>query len=87
MLRVRYRSNVMTSLERRKTKMILPNPDVLDQLIQDRQRGLRTAAVRATEPAERGVRVRVGHALIAAGAALSGECVELAGRPALSRAA
>lgn len=68
--------------------MILPNPDVLDQLIQDRQRRLRSTAVRAIEPAERSVRVRVGHALIAAGAALAGERVERAGRrPALSRAA
>ena len=68
--------------------MILPNPDVLDQLIRDRQRGLRSIAVRATEPAERSVRIRVGHALIAAGAAISGERVEPARRrPALSRAA
>ena len=68
--------------------MILPNPDVLDQLIRDRQRELRMPAVPAAEPAERSVRVRVGHALIAAGAAISGECVELASRrPALSRAA
>ena len=68
--------------------MILPNPDVLDQLIRDRQRGLRATAVRAAEPAERSVRIRVGHALIAAGAAISGERVERSGRrPALPRAA
>lgn len=68
--------------------MILPNPDVLDRLIRDRQRGLRVTAVRATEPAERSVRVRVGHALIVAGAALSGERVERAAqRPTLPRAA
>jgi hypothetical protein len=68
--------------------MLPPNPDVLDTLIRDRQSHLRTSA-----PIVPGfgtaVRVRVGHALIAAGSALSGERVDR--RPArgstLSRAA
>lgn len=60
--------------------MILPNPGVLDQLIRERQRRLRGSAVRRSGPAGRGLRRRVGHALIVAGSALSGERVEQPGR-------
>jgi hypothetical protein len=58
--------------------MILPNPGVLDTLIRDRQKQLRTPA---TRPAKAGIglRVRIGHAMIVAGSTLSGERVE---RPA-----
>lgn len=56
--------------------MILPSPNVLDRLIQDHNERLprhdRATAVRAVSP----IRVRVGHALIAVGASLSGERVE-----------
>jgi hypothetical protein len=65
-----------------------PNPGVLEYLVRDRQAQLRKAAHR--EPAGRrpGVRVRIGHALIAAGSTLSGERVEIAARPSpLQRAA
>ena len=68
--------------------MILPNPGVLDQLIRERQRGLRGTAARHSTPETRGLRLRVGRALIAAGSALSGERVEQPARtPALSRTA
>ena len=62
--------------------MILPNPGVLDQLIRERQRGLRGSTVgRSATRGERGLRRRVGHALIAAGSALSGERVEMPAAP------
>ena len=68
--------------------MLPPNPDVLDTLIRDRQTHLRTTAP-VVPGLGTAVRVRVGHALIAAGSALSGERVDR--RPAhgstLSRAA
>jgi len=68
--------------------MILPNPGVLDQLIRERQRGLRGTARRRSTPEARGLRLRVGRALIAAGRALSGERVEQPARPpVLSRTA
>ena len=61
--------------------MILPSPNVLDRLIQDHaerlQHGTRPTVVSATP-----IRVRVGHALIAVGASLSGERVERPARPA-----
>ena len=56
--------------------MILPNPGVLDTLIRDRQKQLRTPAVRRPAKAGIGLRVRIGHAMIAAGSTLSGERVE-----------
>ena len=56
--------------------MILPSPNVLDRLIQDHHERLlpddRATATSSAPP----IRVRVGHALIAAGASLSGERVE-----------
>ena len=67
--------------------MLPPNPDVLDTLIRDRQRELRTAETLAPGIGA-AVRIRIGHALIAAGSALSGERVERPARSsALSRAA
>ena len=59
--------------------MIIPsNPSVLDHFHSERQRQLlpSAACARADSPRTRGLRVRVGHALIGAGAALSGERVE-----------
>lgn len=56
--------------------MILLTPGVLDQLIQERQRELRTSAVRAPRSAGAAVRVRLGRGLIAAGRALGGDAVE-----------
>lgn len=68
--------------------MILPGPGVLDQLIRERQRGLRSTAVQRSAPGPRGLRLRVGRALIAAGSALSGERVEMPASPrALPRTA
>jgi hypothetical protein len=57
--------------------MMLPsNPGVLDRLIRDRQEHLRTRPEQGLRPARSGIRVRIGHALIAAGSTLSGERVE-----------
>lgn len=53
--------------------MITPGPGVLDRLIQDHQRELREQAI---TPARSNLRVSIGHLLIAAGSALSGERVE-----------
>jgi hypothetical protein len=66
-----------------------PNPAVLEYLARDRQEQLRRKAA-PTEHVGRspGVRVRIGHALIAAGSTLSGERVEIPARPSpLQRAA
>jgi len=54
--------------------MILPSPNVLDRLIQDHNERLQhdDRATATVSP----IRVRVGHALIAVGASLSGERVE-----------
>ena len=71
-----------------RTMVFTPNPAVLEYLVRDRQQQLRNAAHR--EPASRavGVRVRIGHALIAVGSTLSGERVEIPARPSpLQRAA
>jgi hypothetical protein len=60
--------------------MLPPNPGVLDALVRDRQARLQTTDAQA----EAGVapwRVRIGHALIAAGSTLSGERVERPARP------
>lgn len=62
---------------------ILSNPDVLDQLIRERQENLRTTSQQARTPSRAGMRVRIGHALIVAGTTLSGERVE---QPARSSA-
>lgn len=54
--------------------MLILNLGVLDHMIRERQRGLRgTEARRSARPGARGLRLRLGHALIAAGSALSGE--------------
>ena len=68
--------------------MILPNPGVLDELIRERQRGLRGTVGQRSAPGRRGLRLHVGRALIAAGSALSGERVENPARTSvLSRTA
>jgi hypothetical protein len=56
--------------------MILPNPGVLDRLIRDRQKQLRTPAMFRPAKVRVGLRVRIGHAMIVAGSTLSGERVE-----------
>jgi hypothetical protein len=67
--------------------MLPPNPGVLDTLIRDRQTKLRANPARKGRGAAGTWRVRAGHALIAAGNALSGERVERpARRSAMSRA-
>lgn len=67
--------------------MMMPNPVILNGLVQEREQ--RLAGREARPQAAPGVlRVRIGHALIVAGSAVSGERVELPARPpALSRAA
>jgi hypothetical protein len=65
--------------------MMLPsNPGVLDQLIRDRQKNLRKRPRGAVAPARRGIRVRIGHALIVAGSTMSGERVEQTARHSAS---
>jgi hypothetical protein len=62
--------------------MLPPNPGVLDSLIRDRQKKLRTPpARRPATSAAVAWRVRIGHALIVAGTTLSGERVERPARP------
>jgi len=61
--------------------MIQPTPGVLDQLIRERQEQLRMRAPRAHTHRSGAVRVRIGHALIAAGRALIGERAEAPARP------
>ena len=58
--------------------MILPNPSVLEHFHAERQRRLRPTPHPGvtTTPTHAGLRVRLGHALIGAGAALAGERVE-----------
>jgi hypothetical protein len=58
--------------------MMIPDPGVLDRLIQDRQRQLQPVA---RSIGASGMRVRVGRLLISAGSTLSGERVELPARP------
>jgi hypothetical protein len=60
--------------------MIMPSPGVLDQVVRERQDRLRLSARPTPGPA--GLRVRIGHALIAVGASLSGERLERVERPA-----
>ena len=69
--------------------MIYPSPDVLNRLIQERQARLQATMTPASQDPHAGLRVRIGHALIAAGSTLSGERVELPPhrRRPLSRAA
>jgi hypothetical protein len=88
---VRKLSDKILSFGRRdgnRTMMLPPNPGVLDQLIRDRQTKLRATPARRAPSAAGNWRIRAGHALIAAGSALSGERVERpARRSAVSRAA
>jgi len=68
--------------------MLPPNPGVLDSLIRDRQTQLRTPPTTPSTRPTVALRVRVGHAMIAAGSMLSGERVERPAPPsALRRAA
>ena len=68
--------------------MIVPSAHILNQLNQHRPPGPRTSPVRRSASPGRRARVRLGHALIAAGAALSGERVERRGSgPALPHTA
>ena len=69
-----------------------PNPAVLEYIVRDRQDQLRRSGQRETagRVAGRGagVRVAIGHALIAAGSTLSGARVEIPAHPSpLQRAA
>ena len=69
--------------------MFTPSPGLWPALIEDRQHRLR-GAFDAGHPATRGgIRVRLGHLLIAAGSTLSGERVDVGAHrsPALSRSA
>jgi hypothetical protein len=61
--------------------MILPNPSVLDRLIQDRRERLESSVTGPAAPTGP-IRVRLGHALIAAGMIVSGERAERPARPA-----
>jgi hypothetical protein len=57
--------------------IIHSSPSVLDHFHSERQRRLLpTPHPRTTTPAQTGLRVRIGHALIGAGTAISGERVE-----------
>ena len=60
--------------------MIMPNPSVLEHFHGERQRRLRPKRAPMTAGAaptgHPGLRVRIGHALIGAGAAIAGERVE-----------
>lgn len=58
--------------------MLVPNPGVLDRLIRDhRDQLVPNRSQRLIVRRHAGVRVRLGHALIAIGARVSGERVEL----------
>ena len=61
--------------------MIIPSPAVTDRVHQHRQRSLRMQSPRSEATARGGLRVRIGHFLIAAGSALSGDVVDRPGRP------
>lgn len=61
--------------------MIIPSPAVMDRVHQHRQRTLRVHSHRTETTARGGLRVRIGHLLIAAGSSLSGDAVERPGRP------
>jgi len=60
--------------------MLPPNPGDLDLMIRDRQEQLRISRPVGYAPIG-GWRVRIGHALIAAGTTLSGEQAEQPARP------
>jgi hypothetical protein len=59
----------------------MPPPGVLDGIIRVRQERLRMTPRRAQAQTPVTLRVRIGHALIAAGISLSGERVERPARP------
>jgi hypothetical protein len=68
--------------------MMLPNPGVLDVMIRDRHTTLRGRCLENAAPSRAGIRVRIGHALIAAGNTISGERLEQpARRSSLARTA
>ena len=70
--------------------MIMPSPRLVDGLDRSRRErpGIRPELLRTRAAGPSPIRVRVGHALIAAGSTLSGERVELPARPpSLQRAA
>lgn len=56
--------------------MIIPSAAVMGHLLQHRERTLRFQPHRAHASTPRGLRVRLGHLLIAAGSSLSGDVVE-----------
>lgn len=60
--------------------MIMPNPVILSGLVQEREQRF-TGREPRQEAAPGVLRVRIGHALIAAGTMVSGERVELPARP------
>ncbi len=80
---VRIESDATTPVGRKDgiTPMIIPSPAVTDRLHQHRQRTLRVRARRSQTVAGGGLRVRIGHLLIAVGSSLSGDVVERPGRP------
>jgi hypothetical protein len=53
--------------------MMLPNPVLLDQVTRERHRELRAAAASRSLLRPGSLRRRIGHALILAGSAVSGE--------------
>lgn len=61
--------------------MIIPSPAVTDRVHQHRQRSLRMPSHRSEAVPRGGLRVRIGHLLIAVGSSLSGDVVERPGRP------
>ena len=57
--------------------LIMPNPSVLEHFHSERQRRSRPKPHQGSNPpTHAGLRVRIGHALIGAGTALSGEPAE-----------
>jgi hypothetical protein len=79
---VRNESNeALPSDERTASQMIIPSPAVTGRVHQHRQRTLRTRAYRSDAVPRGGLRVRIGHLLIAVGSSLSGDVVERPGRP------
>jgi hypothetical protein len=66
--------------------MFTPSPGLWPGLIEARQDRMRGAGRRHQRTAGTGIRVRIGHLLIATGSMLSGDRVELASRrPIASR--
>jgi len=61
--------------------MIIPSPAVTDRVHAHRQRTLRMATQRSQAVTRSGLRVRIGHLLIAVGSSLSGDVAERPGRP------